>query len=200
MRGSSTPKQGKSPSDNRKSTGSSIKAAELASLGAGYRRWLARQPLSVNTRRTYLGQVRQYCAYLETSANEYGNPLSDPHARDYAIRDFKSHLKKERSFRRKAPKGARRARGLVRAGLVAPEELHAKEEGYKRRTVHALSFHSLRHTMTSILKNAGVNSAIVMDVVGHQSTAISTHYTTIDSDANRRAIERMPDILNLTHD
>jgi hypothetical protein len=50
----------------------------------------------VNTRRTYLGQVRKYCAYLETSANEYGNPLSDPHARDYAIREFKSHLKKER--------------------------------------------------------------------------------------------------------
>jgi hypothetical protein len=38
----------------------------------------------------------QYCAYVETRANEYGNPLSDPHARDYAIRDFKSHLKKER--------------------------------------------------------------------------------------------------------
>jgi hypothetical protein len=99
MRGSSTPKQGKSTSDNRKSTGASINAAELASLTAGYRRWLARQPLSVNTRRTYLGQVRQYCAYLETSANEYGNPLSDPHARDYAIRDFKSHLKKERKVK-----------------------------------------------------------------------------------------------------
>jgi len=37
----------------------------------------------------------------------------------------------------------------------------------KRRTVHALSFYSLRHTTTCILKNAGVNSAIVMDVVGH---------------------------------
>jgi integrase len=51
----------------------------------------------------------------------------------------------------------------------------------KRRTVHALSFHSLRHTTTSILKNAGLNSAIVMDVGGHQLTAIWTHYTTIDS-------------------
>jgi integrase len=54
----------------------------------------------------------------------------------------------------------------------------------------------LRHTTTSILKNAGVNSAIVMDVIGHQSTAISTHYTTIDSDTKRRAIDRMPDVLN----
>jgi hypothetical protein len=48
--------------------------------------------LSVNTRRTYLGRIRQYCAYLETSANDYGNPLSDPHARDYAIRDFKADM------------------------------------------------------------------------------------------------------------
>jgi hypothetical protein len=46
----------------------------------------------------------------------------------------------------------------------------------------------------------GVNSAIVMDVVGHQSTAVSTHYTTIDSEAKRRAIERMPDILRPPRD
>ena len=52
--------------------------------------------VSANTRRTYLGRVRQYCAYVETSANVYGNPLSDPRARDYAIRDFKTHLKKAR--------------------------------------------------------------------------------------------------------
>jgi integrase len=88
---------------------------------------------------------------------------------------------------------------LVKARLVAPEG-HAKEEGSKRRTVHALSFHSLRHTMTSLLKNAGVNNAIVMDVVGHQSTAISTHYATIDSDAKRRAMERMPDALSPIHE
>jgi integrase/recombinase XerC len=68
----------------------------LATLTAGYRPWLARQPLSVNTRRTYLGRVRQYCAYLAAGANDYGDPLRDPHARDYAIRDFKSHLKKSR--------------------------------------------------------------------------------------------------------
>jgi hypothetical protein len=96
MHASSTPKRGKSTSDNRKPTRSPLRADELVSLTAGYRRWLARQPVSVNTRRTYLGRVRQYCAYLETSANDYGNPLSDPHARDYAIRNFKTHLKKAR--------------------------------------------------------------------------------------------------------
>jgi hypothetical protein len=69
-------------------------AEELGRVTAGYQRWLARQPLSVNTRRTYLGRVRQYSAYLAACVNDYGNPLTDPHARDYAIRDFKSHLKK----------------------------------------------------------------------------------------------------------
>jgi integrase/recombinase XerC len=66
----------------------------LGRVTAGYQLWLVRQPLSPNTRRTYLGRVRQYCAYLRASGNDYGNPLSDLHARDYAIRDFKSHLKK----------------------------------------------------------------------------------------------------------
>src|ERR1700737_4615415 len=75
MRGSSTPKRGKSTSDNGKPIHWPVRADELASLTAGYRRWLARQPLSVNTRRTYLGRVRQYCAYLETNANDYGDPL-----------------------------------------------------------------------------------------------------------------------------
>jgi site-specific recombinase XerD len=67
---------------------------ELERVTTGYQRWLARQPLSINTRRAYLGRVRQYSAYLAAWMNDYGNPLTDPHARDYAIRDFKSHLKK----------------------------------------------------------------------------------------------------------
>ena len=97
MGGSSTPKRGKTTSDNKKRARPPLRADELTNLAAGYRRWLARQPLSANTRRAYLGRVRQYCAYLQTTANGYGgDPLSDPHARDYAIRDFKSHLKKAR--------------------------------------------------------------------------------------------------------
>jgi hypothetical protein len=33
-----------------------------------------------------------------------------------------------------------------------------------------------------------------MDLVGHQSVMISAHYTTIDSEAKRQAINRMPDV------
>jgi site-specific recombinase XerD len=60
---------------------------------AAYEDWLARQPLSAHTRRTYLTQVRRYCTYLSTLLWEYGHPLREPHARDYAVRDYKTALK-----------------------------------------------------------------------------------------------------------
>jgi site-specific recombinase XerD len=60
-----------------------------------YEEWLARQPLAENTRRTYLLQVRQYAAYLETRASQDNDLLSDPFARDYAVRDYKAYLKTE---------------------------------------------------------------------------------------------------------
>jgi integrase len=94
MRGSSHPKRAKTASDNRKTIYPPVTADELARVTTGYQHWLTRQPLSANTRRAYLGRVRRYCAYLAACVNNCGNPLSDPHGRDYAIRDFKSHLKK----------------------------------------------------------------------------------------------------------
>lgn len=56
---------------------------------------LARQPLADNTRRAYLLQVRQYGAYLATRVSPDGNPLRDPFARDYAVRDYKTYIKTE---------------------------------------------------------------------------------------------------------
>ncbi len=52
-----------------------------------------------------------------------------------------------------------------------------------RRERGGLSFHCLRHTATSLLKNAGVSEAVAMDIIGHDSAAISTHYTHIEDDA-----------------
>jgi integrase/recombinase XerC len=60
---------------------------------AAYEQWLARQPLSTHTRRTYLTQVNRYCTYLSTLHWEYGHPLREPYARDYAVRDYKTALK-----------------------------------------------------------------------------------------------------------
>jgi site-specific recombinase XerD len=60
---------------------------------ATYEHWLTCQPLSNNTRRTYLTQVHRYGTYLSTLHWEYGHQLQEPHARDYAVRDYKTDLK-----------------------------------------------------------------------------------------------------------
>ncbi|MDP9475009.1 MAG: tyrosine-type recombinase/integrase [Actinomycetota bacterium] len=64
-----------------------------ARVGVDYEGWLSRQPLSANTKRAYRTRVSQYLEYLAATPVEYGNPLEDLHARDYAVRDYKSYLK-----------------------------------------------------------------------------------------------------------
>ena len=61
-----------------------------------------------------------------------------------------------------------------------------------RRERHALSFHSLRHTAVSLLKDAGIPDAVVMALVGHESGAISQRYTHVGRDALQRAADSLP--------
>jgi integrase/recombinase XerC len=68
-------------------------ASDFNTVFEDYKTWLTKQPLSHNTRRTYLTQVRQYCDYLAQTPTDYGDLLQDRHARDYAVRDYKAHLK-----------------------------------------------------------------------------------------------------------
>jgi integrase/recombinase XerC len=68
-------------------------AARPASTREGYERWLERQPLSANTKRAYAARAGRYLDWLAGTPTEYGDPLGETHARDYAARDFKSHLK-----------------------------------------------------------------------------------------------------------
>ena len=85
---------------------------------------------------------------------------------------------------------------LVAAGLARARSKKSTGKGRAaKREVNELSFHSLRRTATSLLKNAGVSESVVMDLIGHQSKLVSTHYTTIDESAKRNALERLPDIL-----
>jgi integrase len=65
-----------------------------------------------------------------------------------------------------------------------------------RRKVGGLSFHCLRHTTTSALKNAGVNNAVAMELIGHDSEAISRAYTHIEEAALRKAVKKLPDLFD----
>lgn len=62
----------------------------------------------------------------------------------------------------------------------------------RRRQLNDLSFHSLRHTATSLLKAAGLPAATVQGYVGHSSAAISSLYTHVDEISLRQAAESLP--------
>jgi integrase len=84
---------------------------------------------------------------------------------------------------------------LVAAGLAEKRSHRAQGKGRDaRRQFNSLSFHALRHTATSWMKNAGISPAIVQDIIGHDSAAISAHYTHVSESAKRRAIESLPDL------
>ena len=86
---------------------------------------------------------------------------------------------------------------LVSIGLAKPRQKVQTGEGHaKKRTVNEVSFHSLRHTATSLLKQTGAPEAVARDIVGHDSKAVSQLYTHIDVATKRRAIEALPDISN----
>ena len=83
------------------------------------------------------------------------------------------------------------------AGLVT-RRTHKAVKGKarnERREVGGLSFHCLRHTATSLLKNAGVSDVVAREIIGHESEAVSRAYTHIEGDTLRAAIGKMPDIL-----
>jgi site-specific recombinase XerD len=46
----------------------------------------------------------------------------------------------------------------------------------------------------SLLKEAGVPAATVMELVGHDSAQMSEHYTHIGSESLRKAAEAFPDL------
>ena len=86
---------------------------------------------------------------------------------------------------------------LVAASMAKPRTKEETGAGRGlRRTVSEISFHSLRHTATSLLKNAGVPEAVAMDIIGHDSEAISRHYTHIETAAKRTALQKLPNLLD----
>ena len=85
---------------------------------------------------------------------------------------------------------------LVAAGLAPKRDHKSQQKGRdSKRQLNEISFHSLRHTATSLLKNAGVSDVIARDIIGHDSAAVSANYTHIDQQTKRTALDKLPDIL-----
>jgi integrase len=81
---------------------------------------------------------------------------------------------------------------LAEVGLAPGIGRSRKNQRVTRRTTLELSFHSLRHTATSLLKAAGVSDAIARAIIGHESAAVSRQYTHLDMATMRQALEKMP--------
>jgi integrase len=60
------------------------------------------------------------------------------------------------------------------------------------RSVNALSFHSLRHSFSSILANAGVSEELRMTIVGHSTRDMHQRYTHHELERMRDAIATLP--------
>jgi len=84
---------------------------------------------------------------------------------------------------------------LSGASLAEKRTHHSRGIGRdKRRPVSELSFHSFRHTATTVLKKLGVPQAVVQEIIGHDSEAVSRQYTHLDVEDLREHVEKMPDV------
>jgi integrase len=85
---------------------------------------------------------------------------------------------------------------LAAAGL-REKKVHRKtgEGRGASRTQNELTFHALRHTAVSMMKNAGIPAAAVMEIIGHDSEQMSEHYTHVGKEAMQKAAAALPDLV-----
>jgi integrase len=124
--------------------------------------------------------------HLLSSSSSTDDPLAPIHPRSFAI------LARDTRVRALS---AQFGDLLVVAGLRS--KLTRTSRGIGRnacRTAMGLSFHCLRHTAVSLLRDAGASEAAVMELVGHDSVEISRHYTRVGREALQRAVTSLPTI------
>jgi integrase len=84
---------------------------------------------------------------------------------------------------------------LVDAGLVEPRDYKTTKKGRSHsREASEISFHSLRHSAVTMLKASGLSDVFAREIVGHESAAVSRHYSHLSTDDLRNAMQRLPDV------
>jgi integrase len=84
---------------------------------------------------------------------------------------------------------------LAQAGLRKKATHKKRGKGRDaQRSPAGLSFHALRHTAVSLLKDAGIPEAVVMELIGHDSKAMSAHYTHVGAEALQKAVAALPEM------
>jgi integrase len=89
---------------------------------------------------------------------------------------------------------------LADVGLVEKRAHRKTPDGEKkrvgRRPSSGISFHALRHTATSLMKNAGVSPAVVQEFIGHDSPEINRIYTHMEIETLKSAADQLPNLVD----
>ncbi len=83
------------------------------------------------------------------------------------------------------------ARLMGKAGISGNVVRKASGAG---RSVHSLSFHSLRHSFNSALANAGISQEIRQKLTGHASPQMNKRYTHHEIEPLRSAVAALPSL------
>lgn len=83
--------------------------------------------------------------------------------------------------------------GLSQAGKPHRKADKAKP-GDRRRENNELSFHALRHTAATWLRDAGASEAVAREIVGHDSESVAAQYVHAGKDAMKQAVSALPDV------
>jgi integrase len=83
---------------------------------------------------------------------------------------------------------------IMTQARIANSVIRKRSESGSGRNVNALTFHSLRHSFTSILANAGISEELRMALTGHVSRDIHQGYTHHELARLRDAIGVLPRI------
>lgn len=71
----------------------------------------------------------------------------------------------------------------------------AEQEEGRERAAAAFGFHSLRHSFVSFAANTGIPQAVIAEIVGHGSPAITKAYSHATDEAKREAIAALPIVM-----
>ena len=83
-------------------------------------------------------------------------------------------------------------RAIMQRARIEQRVIRKRNEDGSGRSVNALSFHSLRHSFSSLLANAGIAEETRMALTGHTTRAIHQRYTHRELSTLRDAVSVLP--------
>jgi len=78
---------------------------------------------------------------------------------------------------------------LEKAGICT---LESKGDVHRQRNIVRYSFHSFRHSFASLAINNSISPAVVKDILGHSSEAMTARYTHIELESKMNAVNALP--------